>query len=181
MRLRVWYQGLCAIASSTDHSGTERMERERIEGKKNGDKRGPLFGVGLLCSLFFPLFLLSSLFAVLAAYRLVRVRYTHRMAHMCALVFSVSFNFIKRNRERWANSSMWRLYHRSHYKSNKKTGYQCQMIGSIVTAMVVLNSRIVPAPCSLLLLFVFLSLLPAFVTLVRSAHYCALRRRRQQL
>jgi hypothetical protein len=66
-------------------------------------------------------------------------------------------------------------------RAAKKTGYQCQMIGSIVTAMAVLNSRIVPAPCSLLLLFVFLSLLPAFVTLVRSAHYCALRRRRQQL
>jgi ABC-type glycerol-3-phosphate transport system permease component len=71
-----------------------RPQRYRTNGKrenrrkKNGDKRGPLFGVGLLCSLFFPLFLLSSLFAVLAAYRLVRVRYTHRMAHMCALVFS---------------------------------------------------------------------------------------------
>jgi ABC-type glycerol-3-phosphate transport system permease component len=88
-----------SLQAQTTAVQNEWKVRESREGK-NGDKRGPLFGVGLLCSLFFPLFLLSSLFAVLAAYRLVRVRYTHRMAHMCALVFSVSFNFIKRNRER---------------------------------------------------------------------------------
>lgn len=170
-----------SLQAQTTAVQNEWKERERIEGK-NGDKRGPLFGVGLLCSCFSSHYSSSLPFSLFSLRTVWCVFATRTGWPICALSFSLFLLILLKETEndeqtvRCEGCIIVRII-----RAAKKTGYQCQMIGSIVTAMAVLNSRIVPAPCSLLLLFVFLSLLPAFVTLVRSAHYCALRRRRQQL
>jgi hypothetical protein len=65
LRPCVWYQGLCAIASSTDHSGTDRRRRRRSNTPS-------------VCCFFF------AFFAVLVAF-VVCITCT-RMA-LCALIF----------------------------------------------------------------------------------------------
>jgi hypothetical protein len=79
LRPCVWYQGLCAIASSTDHSGTERKRG----GKKGNSKRNSFLFVTSLFSRFF-----AVLVALLRAHCCLTIMHTGRPPPQRALFFS---------------------------------------------------------------------------------------------
>jgi len=75
--------------------------------------------------------------SVLAAWNSVRVqqkKHAQDGSRFCFFWFFFSFFFFlteknggkkkEKKKKRWANSSMWRLYHRSHYKLERENSHQ---------------------------------------------------------
>jgi hypothetical protein len=83
LRPCVWYQGLCAIASSTDHSGTERKRG----GKKGNSKRNSFLFVTSLFSRFF-----AVLVALLRAHCCLTITHTGRPPHKGRSSFLISLS-----------------------------------------------------------------------------------------
>lgn len=77
-----------SLQAQTTAVQNEWKERERIEGK-NGDKRGPLFGVGLLCSCFSSHYSSSLPFSLFSLRTVWCVFATRTGWPICALSFSL--------------------------------------------------------------------------------------------